>query len=137
MRKTEVILSIIAAAACLGITLWLWGSLSAVQSLWPFPALYLLELIAISAIALYSSLRDVQAAGIIIWSVVGLFLAFVILASFTIGLFYYPVVILFTIVAILSDLRHKRKLLPHLGIFLLAAILQTGLIFFILQLIKF
>jgi hypothetical protein len=91
----------------------------------------------LGVIALFSSLCDFPAAGLVIWAVVGLFMAFVILGRFSIGLYYFPIVLLFALVAILSDIRHKKNFIPHLGSFILGVIAQTGLIFLVIQLTRF
>ncbi len=137
MRKVELFLAFFASIVCLGLTIWLAGSIASYQAIWPFPALYLLELVILGLIALFSSLRDFPAAGLVIWAVVGLFLAFVILGGFSIGLYYFPIVLLFAMVAILSDIRHKMNFLPHLGFFILGVVAQTGLIFLVIQLTRF
>ncbi len=137
MRKIELFLAFFASIACLGLTTWLAGSIASYQPLWPFPALYLLELVILGVIALYSSLRDSPAAGLVIWAIAGLFLAFVVLGGFSIGLYYFPIVLLFAMVAILSDIRHKKNILPHLGSLFLGVIVQTGLVFLVIQLTRF
>ena len=135
MRKAEVFLSSFAALACAGLTIYLWGWISTFQPLWPFPALYLIELVLLAFLAWYFSFRDLPRSAMVIWGITGVFLAFAILASFSIGLFYYPFVVFYAAIALLVDLRQKRISWTHIGMLFVGGLVQAALIVLILQLI--
>ena len=60
------------------------------------------------------------------WVSVGVFFAFAILGAFSVGFFYLPVALIFTVISITSELRHKQSLPAHLGIGLAAALVQAA-----------
>ena len=135
MRKFELFLSYFSALLCATLTIGLWAWISTFQTLWPFPALYLLELMALALAASYFSIRDLPHAAVFNWAVAGVFFGFYILAGFTIGVFYLPFVILYALIGILSDRRRQqKKFWPHLGTLVIGSLLQAGLILLILQL---
>ena len=96
------------------------------QNTWPFPALYFIELAALAlacalTYGLSSSLRSM-----ITWATVGVLAAFSILGAWTVGLYYMPVAALFLTLAVIADLRHNGKFLPHSGVAALAAVAQAA-----------
>jgi hypothetical protein len=99
--------------------------------LFPLPGLYLIEIALLGILGLVSIMRDqVQNAsywGAIPWLVAGGLLAFVILGAWTIGLFLMPAMVAFLIAGILAGRRQSRKLSPHIGLFVLAAVVQAGI----------
>ncbi len=133
MRKAETILVSVAALGCVILSLYLAGWITTYQSLWVFPGAYLVELILLAVGAWYVSVRDFRFAGVALWSIAGVFLGFFFLAGFSIGIYYFPFVILFAVTALLSDLRRKKNLQWHLGIFVLGAVLQAALVWLVLR----
>lgn len=133
MRKFELYVASIAALGCIGLTLYLFSWIRSFQELWPFPGLYLIELILLALAAWFFSWRDLPYSAIVIWAIAGAYLAFAFLAGFSIGFFYFPFAILFAIVGLLADLRNKRNVLWHLGMLFLGALIQFILILSILQ----
>lgn len=97
--------------------------------LFPFPVLYLIELISLSVAVVFSVFRDDSGKsrdwGIIIWVAAGIFLTFSLLGAWTVGLFFLPSTLLFFLLGIFSDLRQGRNLLIHIGIGLLAGGIQA------------
>lgn len=102
------------------------------NNLWPTPGLYLLEIVILGLIALFSRLVDTGAVsfdyGAITWVVSGALLAFVILGGFSIGPFIFPSMIAFALAAACGDLRQGRKIPVHIGYALVAAVAQAALI---------
>jgi len=98
-------------------------------SLFPFPGLYFLELIAMSVAVIFSVFRDRNEKpydwGILTWVATGIFLSFSILGAWTVGVFFLPSTFLLLLLGILSDVRQRRNLLIHLGIGLLAGVIQA------------
>jgi hypothetical protein len=134
MRKIESILSITAFLFCLAVTIFLWKALEVNQPLWPFPALYFIEMAVLSSIVPLANIRNWKMARLVIWAIAGLFIGFVILGVLSVGVIYYPIALLILVVAILMEIRSKGNLLLDLGICLLAGVVQVALMLLILQL---
>jgi hypothetical protein len=134
MRKIESILSITAFLFCLAVTIFLWKALEVNQPLWPFPALYFIEMAVLSSIVPLANIRNWKMARMVIWAIAGLFIGFVILGVLSVGVIYYPIALLILVVAILMEIRSKGNLLLDLGICLLAGVVQVALMLLILQL---
>jgi hypothetical protein len=134
MRKIESILSITAFLFCLAVTIFLWKALEVNQPLWPFPALYFIEMAVLSSIVPFANIRNWKMARMVIWAIAGLFIGFVILGVLSVGVIYYPIALLILVVAILMEIRSKGNLLLDLGICLLAGVVQVVLMLLILQL---
>ena len=99
--------------------------------LFPLPALYLLELVALSGLVVLGVFRgrsDTSSDwGLITWIAAGVFLAFSLLGAWTIGFFFLPSTVLLVVLAVFSDVRQGRNIPVHLGVGLLAAILQAAI----------
>ena len=129
ISRLERILAILAAVVCLIITLIFWFSLSAYQNMWPLPGLYFIEMVALSIISAFIFVRGDPRGSSITWGTAGVISAFSILGAFSIGFFYLPVALLFGVISIIWDARNKQHILAHLGIFLIAGIVQLVLMF--------
>ncbi len=130
LRGAEWVLALVGAVICVGVAI-LVVSLQP-DNLWPAPGIYLLELILLGMLALASRAADRGGTridyGAIPWVTGGVLLAFVILAGFSIGPLLFPAMLAFWLAAIAGDLRQNRAILPHLGIALIAAVFQAGII---------
>ena len=131
----ERFLAILGAAACLLITIVIWRSVSAYQNMWPLPALYLIELPAVSLVAALMLTHGGTSVGFITWAAVGVLVAFSFVGAFSIGFFYLPVALLFLILSIAHDVRCKQHVLAHIGGCLLAALAQAAIMFGAIQLL--
>jgi len=129
ISRLERILAILAAVVCLAITLIFWSSISAYQNMWPLPGFYFIEMVALSSISAFLFLRDDPRGSSITWGTAGIISAFSILGAFSVGFFYVPVALMFGVISIIWDARNKQHLLPHLGIFFIAGIVQSALMF--------
>ena len=129
ISRLEQILAILAAVVCLVITLIFWFNISAYQSMWPLPGLYLIEMAAISIISAFLFVRGDPHGSLITWAASGVIGAFSILGAFSIGFFYLPVALMFVVISIIRDVRSKQSIPAHLGIFLIAGIAQLALMF--------
>jgi hypothetical protein len=122
----ERILAIAGMVICLALTAILWISISANQSMWPFPGLYFIEMAALSVASARLAFMDGGPVGrLITWSAVGLITGFSILGAWSVGFFYLPVAIIFGGLAILSDVRNKQLIPVHLGVCLIAGVVQV------------
>ena len=130
----ERILAILAAVLCLIITLLFWFSISAYQNMWPLPDLYFVELVALSFISTFIFVRGDPLGSLITWSAAGVITAFCILGAFSIGLFYLPIALIFTLISVTSDVRNKQHIGAHFAIFLVVGIMQSILMFAVIRL---
>lgn len=129
----ERVLAIVAAMVCLIITILFWLSVSAYQPMWPLPALYFIEMITLSIISAFSFVRGDPSAQLITWGAAGIICTFSLLGAFSVGFFYVPVALLFIVIAITSDVRNKRSIPAHLGIFLVGGLAQAALMLVVIQ----
>ena len=136
-RTLERFLVVIGATVCLIVSTCIWLVFSKQQVMWPLPDLYLLEMLAASALATFdilsNGLRQFSLRGILIWTAVGVLLAFVVMGAWSIGFLFAPVAGLFAIAAILSDRRHGRNLVVHLGVGSVAALAQVALMLAVIR----
>lgn len=103
------------------------------QNLVPFPLLYLIEIIALSYLAMLSLLRAEPGANspgwmpALIWIAAGGLLAFVVLGGFSIGFYLIPSMLTFIVAGILADRRQNLSLTGHIGLMFLAASIQAAI----------
>lgn len=135
ISRLERILAFLAAAVCLIITLLFWFSIRAYQNVWPLPGLYFVEIVALSFISAFMFIRGDLLGSLITWGAAGIISAFSILGAFSIGLFYLPIALIFTLISITADVRNKRHIAAHLGIFLVAGLAQLVLMFTVIRLL--
>ena len=130
LRGAEWALALIGAVICVGVAIM--AASMQFNDLWPTPGIYLLELILLGMLAMASRILDRGEPktdyGTVTWAAGGILLAFVILAGFSIGPFLFPAMLAFWLAAAAGDLRQNRAILPHLGIALIAAVFQGGII---------
>jgi hypothetical protein len=102
------------------------------QNLFPFPLLYLIEIIALSYLALLPLLREEPGGDrpgrtpALIWISAGGLLAFVILGGFSIGFYLIPGFLAFVIAGVLADRRQNLSFAGHVGAMFLMASLQAA-----------
>ena len=125
-RPLERILAIAGLLACLVVTAILWLGISAQQPMWLLPGLYFIEMAVLSMVCALLAFGNGNSRGqFILWGAVGIFIAFSILGAMSVGFFYLPVAIIFGAIAILSDIRNRQPVALHLGVCLIAGIVQV------------
>lgn len=124
----ERVAALAGAGASVVLTALVWRVLSIQQPMWPFPALYFVELMAVGVLvaAAYISERRFRAA--IAWAAGGIFAAFSLLAAWTVGLLYAPIALMFLAAGLISGSRQKENPLAHAGIGALAGLAQALLV---------
>lgn len=132
-RLLERVLALVGAIACVAFCILIWRAVSGQQEMWPLPALYLIEVSALSILAMLVALRGASVAGAVVWAAVGIFLAFVILGALSIGLAFAPIALLFTATGILIDARHRRNILIDLAIALVAGAAQAAVMLTVIR----
>ena len=94
--------------------------------MWPLPALYFVEMAALSVVvALLVFFDGSPLCKFIIWAALGIFIAFSILGA-----------ILFGVIAIRSDGRNKQPIAAHIGVCLIAGLLQVALMLAAIRLLS-
>jgi hypothetical protein len=132
----ERIFAVLGTGICLLLTVFIWAQITDQQTVWPLPALYFLELMAVSVLA---SLGVWQGAenrlGLFAWAAAGLFLGFAIMGLWSVGFFYLPVALLFALAGLAADLRLKQNLAQHLGVGFLVGVAQAVLMLALIPLL--
>jgi hypothetical protein len=131
----ERVVAALAAVVCLVLTIRIWLVVGQDQPMWPLPAAYLLEVLALAAAAALISIMGRSIGGLIIWIATGAISAFAVLASFSVGLFYSPVVLLLLVSGLLAAWRQRRRIPIYLACAVGAGLLQAGLILGIARLL--
>ncbi len=126
-RIFERYLAGVAALGCVVFTVLIWADFSGVQPMWPLPALYLIEVAVLSVVAALAFILYGSQGRCLSWAANGMLTAFSILGLFSVGALYFPTVLLLAIVCITADLRNRSNILLHLGLFLLAGLVQAAL----------
>ena len=128
--------AIVGAALCLILTIAIWRSVSGYQAMWPLPALYFIEIAALSIFAALSFVRGAPSATLITWPAAGVLSAFSILGAWSVGFFYLPVALLFTAISGSWDVRNRQSIPTHLGLWLIAGGAQAALMLIVVRLLE-
>lgn len=138
-RIIEWVLAGIGAILCVGGAAITWlsqaSSNSPNVSLWPLPALVLIE-VAILGLAGFSAVvldnqQQSSRWGRVMWITCGGLTALAIIGAFSVSVVVLLVVpaLLFSGAAILADIRQHRNMLTDLGLFTVSAVANLALIF--------
>jgi hypothetical protein len=131
--RFELIIAGIGSAACVVLSTTLWISLASTQSTWLLPGAYFLEIMVGAVVCFFAFLNFFQWASMVSWIFSGMLIVFSVLTGFTVGIFYFPVFFIFSFLSIFSDIKHKKPIAAHLGIFLCAGIIQLGLMILVIR----
>ena len=134
-RVIEWALAAVGVSICVGAALVVWRSQSYNQ--WPFPALYLIEIVALGMagfIGLITRAKGAVCWDSVPWGVAGALLAFVILGAWTIGPLLLPAMLVFLIAATVADMGPNPRWIHHLGICMIAGVSQASLMFVVILL---
>lgn len=135
IHPIERILAIVGSVLGLIISGMLWWSISKMQSMWPLPGLYFIEMAALGVIGALAFLRGDKLGKFITWGAAGILSGFSIVGAMSVGFFYLPVALIFGGIGISWDARNKQPILAHLGVFIVAGILQAALMFAAIRLL--
>jgi hypothetical protein len=134
-RIIEWVLAAVGASICAGAALVVWQSQP--YDVWPFPALYLIEIIALGTVGfvgLITRVEGIVGLDSVPWGVAGALLAFVILGAWTIGPLLLPAMLAFLIAATVANTGPNPRWIRHLGIFMIAGVSQASLMFVVIVL---
>ena len=134
VSRLERILAILAAVVCLAITLVFWFTISPYQSMWPLPGLYFVEMVSLSFISTFIFVRGDPRGSLMTWVAAGVLSAFSFLGALSVGCFYVPVALMFSVISLTWDVRNKQNKPARLGIFLIAGIVQSALMWAAIEL---
>jgi hypothetical protein len=129
----ELFFSGLGVAVCMLLTILFWRGLAAFQSLWLLPGLYFMELTSASILCFVGYFLQFPGASTLSWMYSGVLLVFIVLASFTVGLFYTQVFLIFFGLSIYSTIRHRQNLPGKLGLFVLSMLVQLALMLFFVR----
>ena len=124
--RTRRYIALLAVASSLAITIGLWQVISGYQEMWPLPALYLLEMVLLTAIAAFIVFLDTRAALFGCWAITGAISAFAILGAFSIGFAYIPVVLLVAVATLLGPNMGLKGYIAGITTGILAGAAQAG-----------
>lgn len=121
------------ALLALGICIWVaivfgryaLGTSDSWREVFPFPALYLLEITAVGVLGVMAAIMTTEKATRLLWVLCGILAAFVILAGFSIGRALTPALVCLLGVAGIASLDHSYPLLRGLAWLAGAAALQA------------
>ena len=123
----ERVLAAGAAGVCVVMTAIIWLLVSQQQPMWPLPALYLLEMAAASLVGLWGIYRNDAVGSGLAWAAAGAVFGFAIIGGFSVGFFYLPVAGLMGLAALWQARLAWQRLPMHVGLALLTALGQAGL----------
>jgi FtsH-binding integral membrane protein len=140
-RTLEWLLAGLGAIMCIGGAISIWIPQAADNppgfSLWPMPALVLIEVALLGVVGFLGIALEPQQLstrwGFLVWIASGALLGLSILGDFSvsvIAIFAAPA-LAFGGAAILADHRRKRKMLPDLGVLVGSGIANLGLFYLI------
>ena len=125
----EKLLALIIAIVCLVVSIYIWQLVAGHQPMWPLPALYLIEIPTLCIALAAAAVRETPDHTNLTWVAFGAVLAFSLLASFSVGLYYTPIVVLLLLLAILSTWRTRKSALVSIVWAIAAALVQVGIIY--------
>ena len=125
-----------AAIACLILTVRIWQVIGRDQPMWPLPAAYLLEVLALAAAAGLTSALGMAVGALVTWIAVGAIAAFSVLAAFSVGMLYAPILLLLLVGGLLAAWRRRRRIPVFLAGAVVAALLEAGIILGVARLLS-
>ena len=133
-RFVEWVLASVGCAICISDAMltWIFQSSSPSGSLWPLPALVLIEmallgLAGILAVVLDSDERTLR-WGRLTWAICGGLTALMVIGAFSIGPLLFWAILAFALAGFLANRRRARKFLYDLGIFMLGAVCNAAIL---------
>jgi hypothetical protein len=130
-RRLIRLLAVLGPVICLAICAGIWLDLYQQQLMWPFPDLYLIELVAASTLSGWgiwkNGTNDSPFHTCMAWLGNGTIVGFMIMGIFSVGCYFAPVAILLISGAVLSDRKLGHNPFLNLGVGIGAALLQAGI----------
>jgi hypothetical protein len=124
----ERILAAAGLVVCLAVTVAIFLVFGRMQAMWPLPGLYLLEMFLLGGVVTFGVFSMPPSAGVLIGGALGAMTAFALLAAWTVGGLYLPVLLLLGAGGIVSLRRGRARLWPVLAAAAGGALAQAALI---------
>jgi hypothetical protein len=121
------LLAVLAAALSLIVTIRVWQAVGGQQAMWPLPALYLIEMLALPGATAIILLRSASTGATVAWVAAGAVSAFSVWGAWSVGLFYAPVALLLLAAGLVAVLPARRSILTDLAWAIAAAVLQSAI----------
>ncbi|MGA9190868.1 MAG: nucleotidyltransferase domain-containing protein [Anaerolineales bacterium] len=121
-------LAIGGSGLCLAITLGIWSGVAHDQSLWPLPGVYFVELVSLALVCAALWIANHRLAEVSVWIMLGVLAGFSWMARLSVGALYAPVALVFGAACLVLVVRTPGRLIGWLGISLLAALVEVGMI---------
>jgi hypothetical protein len=141
-RLTEWILALLGALLCIGGASGFWQheQLSSPNaSVWPLPALVLIEWLLLGIVGAITTLADRRSAPSVWtttrWTVCGALFGLLILGGFSIGPLVLLAALTFLGAAILADHRYQRKVRAQVGLLTAGTLGNIGLLLTLISLV--
>ena len=130
-RKTfAVILAALGALNCASVAVVTWLSVASYQSMWPFPALFLIETTILGIGGVWLVYQHTGWRRLVRWIVPGCLSVIVVLGVWSIGFFLLPAALAFLITAFIGEQKAEARWYEKLISF--AAGIIGQLLFFLL-----
>ena len=120
-RASELALGVFGAGISVGMAAAVWQRESTPgESLWPLPAIVLIELGILGLMGLAAVASDIEGNskrwGSLTWAIVGGLGAVMLVGAFSIGPLVFPAVLAFGTAGLLADWRHERRIMENIGV---------------------
>ena len=129
-EQIEMVISALGSIVCFLTTYLIWRSFIPYQDFWLLPGFYFIELLLGASICFFAYLLRVPQASTITLIYSGILCAFILLASFSVGILFVPVFLIFAGLSIFTAIRHRQNLLSKLGIFVISVLIQSAFMLF-------
>jgi hypothetical protein len=141
-RLTESILAVLGALLCIAGAIGFWQHAqrsSPYASVWPLPALVLIEWLLLGMVGAIAALAERQSARsvwtTIRWIVCGALFGLLIMGGFSIGPLVLLAALAFLCAAILTDHRYQRKVGAQVGLLTAGTVGNIGLLLTLIRLV--
>lgn len=121
-------LAIGGSGLCLAITLGIWSGVARDQSIWPLPGIYFVELMSLALVCAALWIANHHLAEVSVWIMLGVLAGFSWMARLSVGALYAPVALVFGAACLVLVMRTGGRLIGRVGISLLAALAEVGMI---------
>ena len=108
-RLFDRVLALIGLASCLFAVFWSWKMMVHQQPVWLLPGLYLVEMAAVSVMAMYSIFRGTLGSVTMVWIAIGVLFGFAFMGAWSIGLLFVPSALIFIAAALISNRKQSQS----------------------------
>jgi hypothetical protein len=121
------VLAALAAVIAAVVLLCVWWGIGASQPMWPFPGLYLAEMLLLPVASSIALARGGDGGLHPVWLASGATVTFVLLGLWSIGAFYAPGALLLLVASVSAARTARRSVLPLAGLGLAGLAAQAAI----------